>query len=234
MTRRNARTVLLLVLAFSIGAASVGPAGAAAAPGANQAKGTRAAAKGRRKGRAPVRRGTKGPKGDTGPRGPRGADGPRGPKGDSGPQGPKGDTGPQGPKGETGPQGPGATGLARTLTATSAGTPQTIGRAGPFTLSATCRQDGGDVVLTLFVAGPAATVDGYITSGGTTLVTGISFDDSTSSPEQLATVGGGPVPSTAAYYSGNIFTATGGLHAESTLAIVAEGCRVSVVSYPFT
>lgn len=233
MTRPSGRTVLLLVLVLALGVAGAGPAGAAA--NSSPAKSTRAGARAKKR-KAPVRRGRagpRGPKGDAGPRGPKGDAGARGPKGDAGP---KGDTGTQGPKGDTGPSGPGAKGFAIDLTATSSATRQTIGRAGPFTLSATCRQDGGDVELTLYVAGPAATVDGYITRNipaGTTLVTGIPFPDSSQSPEPLATVGTGPALSTAAYYSGNIAAATGGLHAEASLAVIGDGCRVSLVSYPF-
>ncbi|MDO8210647.1 hypothetical protein [Conexibacter sp. CPCC 206217] len=258
--RRSIERVALLA-GLALGAAVAGPVGSAAAAahpadarantdrdrGAAQAKAAkkkpaRASKRARARRRAQVVRGRTGPrgaKGGPGPAGGRGEAGARGPKGENGGQGPKGDSGPQGPKGDTGPQGPGATGIARDMTPTPSGTPHVLGRAGPFTLSATCTQDGADVLLTLFVAGPAATVDGYITREGlggtnTTLVSGVQFADSSSSPVELVSVGTAPIRGPRARYSGSIFTAAGGVQAEGTFAASAGACRASVVSYPFS
>jgi hypothetical protein len=124
------------------------------------------------------------------------------------------------------------------MTPTASATPDVLGRAGPFTLSATCVQDGADVLFTLFIAGPAATVDGYITREGplgtaTTLVSGMQFANSSQAPVALVTVGTAPVQASKAHYSGSIFTTAGNIRAEGSFAASAGGCRVSFVSYPF-
>lgn len=240
MTRPIGRTVLLTVVALVLGAAGIGAVGATAASAHRAEPHTKSRAhRGAKQARAKRRargvrktRGQRGPKGGRGPRGAKGAPGPRGPKGDTGPQGAKGDTGPQGAKGDTGAQGPGATGLVADMTISA--TRRVIGRVGPFTLSASCTQSGGFVTLTVYAAGPAATVDGSITRlAGLNLVSGMAFADSSQTPVQIGSFGNGPGMSPTAYYAGNILTGAGNLHAEAVFGVSAGRCRVSVVSYPF-
>lgn len=242
MTRPIGRTVLLTVVAIVLGAAGVGAVGASAAsaPRADapaKSRAHRGAKQARAKRRARVVRGKRGPrgaKGAPGPRGAKGEPGARGPKGDAGPQGAKGDAGSQGVKGDTGAQGPGATGLVLDMNVSADTRPSAIGRAGPFTLSASCIDSGSGVTLTVYASGPAATVDGSITRvSSTTPVSGMPFTDSSQTPVEVVSVSTGGVLGPWAYYSGNIVSAAGNIHAEGVFTASAGRCRVSVVSYPF-
>jgi hypothetical protein len=88
--------------------------------------------------------------------------------GPAGPPGPAGPTGATGLAGATGPQGPGATTFAFNGIGTSTATPTTLGKAGPFTVSAECLEPtSGTADMVLLESGPGTTIDGFdmITTG---------------------------------------------------------------------
>jgi hypothetical protein len=108
-----------------------------------------------------------------------------------------------------------------------------IGRAGPFTLSASCAETGVNLdELIVYVEGPApATVDGYFTTpAGTTMVNGQLFPNSPVTLPSLNVPAGGTAT---AYYEGNVFSSAGNIHAEASFGLSSGRCRVSEVSYPF-